>query len=304
MLGVLAHLEYKPWFALAEYVDNALASFAANRSRLGTDRVRVTIDFDDALRTITVRDDAAGIALADFPRAFRPAEVPPDRGGLSEFGMGMKSASCWFAPRWEVRTSALGDACERRVRFDVARIVEDKIEELAVEERPAPADAHYTAIELQDCRVFPVGRTLGKVREHLADIYRDFLRSGELELTCVGKALAYEEPPVLRAPRFDADNAPHGAAVTWRKELAFDFGGGQRAHGFAGLLKKGGTGSAGFSLFRRRRVIQGNGDEKYRPREIFGTPTTFAYQRLFGDALKRCETPTDLRSRCLCANLE
>src|SRR5262249_23773844 len=33
----------------------------------------------------------------------------------------------------------------------------------------------------------------------------------------------------------------------------------------------------------RDRLIEGSGDEKYRPREIFGDPNAFEYQRLFGE---------------------
>ena len=40
---------------------------------------------------------------------------------------------------------------------------------------------------------------------------------------------------------------------------------------------------AGFALFRRDRLIQGSGDEGYRPELIFGKPNTFAYQRVFGE---------------------
>lgn len=286
VLGVLAHLDYKVWNALAEYVDNSIQSFLANRERFaarGVNCVKVEIDFDIAAQRIEIRDNAAGIELADFPRAFRPAEVPPQRGGLSEFGMGMKSASCWFAPRWTVRTSALGDPVERRVAFDIERIVQDKIEELDVEETPAPADAHYTVVELLNCRTNPKGRTIGKIREHLSDIYRDFLRQGELDLICHGTRLEYEEPTILKAPRFNVEREPEGEPVAWRREIDFGFGEGLTAKGYAALLRKGSTATAGFSLFRRRRVIQGSGDEKYRPAEIFGASNSFVYQRLFGE---------------------
>ena len=286
VLGVLAHLEYKVWHALAEYVDNSTQSFLANRERLaehGVETVRVEIDFDTAAKRIEIRDNAAGIELADFPRAFRPAEAPPHKGGLSEFGMGMKSASCWFAPQWAVRTSAIGDPVERRVTFDIEQIVHDKIEELDVEEVPAPADAHYTVVELIDCRTNPKGRTIGKIKDHLTDIYRDFLRGGELELICHGKRLEYDEPAVLKAPRFTTDREPEGEPIEWRREVEFGFGEGLTAKGFAGLLRKGSTATAGLSLFRRRRVIQGSGDEKYRPADIFGASNSFVYQRLFGE---------------------
>ena len=93
ILSVLRHLNYRPWFALAEFVDNAIQSYISNRELLqaadGVDApLRVTISIDpEGEGRITITDNAAGIALADFPRAFRPAQVPPDRDGLSEFGM-------------------------------------------------------------------------------------------------------------------------------------------------------------------------------------------------------------------------
>ena len=34
MLSILRHLNYKTWFALAEFVDNAVQSYLANRERL------------------------------------------------------------------------------------------------------------------------------------------------------------------------------------------------------------------------------------------------------------------------------
>ena len=77
-----------------------------------------------------IRDDAAGIHAADYQRAFRPAEPPPDSEGLSEFGMGMKSAACWLGKRFTVRSTALGEDVERIVAFDVDEIIEGQLEEL------------------------------------------------------------------------------------------------------------------------------------------------------------------------------
>src|SRR6516165_8315156 len=129
ILSVLRHLNYKPWFALAEFVDNSLQSYLDNRTSLeashGADfKLRVRIDVESSpTPRISIKDNAAGIARDQFPRAFRPAAIPADKSGLSEFGMGMKSASCWFSPRWQVRTKALGEPVERTVRFDIDRIV-------------------------------------------------------------------------------------------------------------------------------------------------------------------------------------
>src|SRR5689334_2788345 len=92
VLSILRHLNYKPWFALAEFVDNSLQSYLANEKALKDlhgekFRLLVQIDIEPGPPpTLKIRDNAAGISKDVYPRAFRPAEVPPDRTGLSEFG--------------------------------------------------------------------------------------------------------------------------------------------------------------------------------------------------------------------------
>lgn len=286
VLAVLRHLNYKPWYALGEFVDNAVQSFIKNQSQLvkiegGDLKLRVDIDIDSAMPArISVRDNAAGISKSDYGRAFRPAALPPDRKGLAEFGMGMKSAACWFAPKWSVRTSALGETVSREVRFDIKRIVSDNLEELSVQEVQESTDAHYTEIRLENIFREPQGRTIGKIKEHLTDIYRGFMRDGFLVLSFNGEVLKYTEPKILRAPYF---KEPDSQIKTWRKEITFDFGEGLLVHGFAALLERANTAKAGFALFRRGRVIQGSGDEGYRPSYIFGQANSFRYQRLFGE---------------------
>jgi len=286
ILSVLRHLNYRPWFALAEFVDNSIQSFIANRERLteadGEEaalRVTVTIDPEGAGR-ILITDNAAGIALSDFPRAFRPAQIPPDREGLSEFGMGMKSAACWFAKKWSVRTKAIGESVERVVRFDIDEIVEDRIEELSIAEYPSQASRHYTVLELTDLCHVPKKRTIGKIKEHLASIYRTFLRDGSLTLVFGREELVYEETAVLVAPPY---REPAASPVEWRKSIEMDLGGEHRVTGFAALRETGSTTHAGFALFRRGRLIEGSADESYRPEQIFGKSNSYTFQRLFGE---------------------
>ncbi len=287
VLSVLRHLNYKPWFALAEFVDNAVQSYSENKAELlkvhGPKwRLKVVIEVDSsAPGRIVIRDNAAGIRRDAFPRAFRPAVVPPHRSGLSEFGMGMKSAACWFAARWQVRTKALGELVERSVKFDIAKIVRDEMEELEFEERPARPEDHYTEISLEDLHHTPVKRSIGKIKEHLTDIYRVLIRRGIVELKLGNEVLQYEEPPILNAPNY---KAPNGPRQIWRKEIDFDLGNGLSVKGFAALRDPGKYERSGFSLFRRGRLIEGSGEEGYRPPLIFGTTgASYAKLRLFGE---------------------
>ena len=206
ILSVLSHLNYKPWFAIAEFVDNSIQSFLDYREEIESiDRnkakLRVEIEIDSAEEgRIVVRDNAAGIHEAAYPYAFRPAEVPANTSGLSEFGMGMKSAACWFSPDWTVRTTALGELQEKTVHFDISQIVEDNLEELTVESRPSQPNTHFTEIILSNLHRPPQGRTIGKIREHLASIYRVFIRDGLLELRFGDELLSYAQPRILCAP--------------------------------------------------------------------------------------------------------
>src|SRR5262249_1969980 len=55
--------------------------------------------------------------------------------------------------------------------------------------------------------------------------------------------------------------------------------------GFAALRDPGNYARSGFSLFRRGRLIQGSGDDGYRPPLLFGTSgsSSYARLRLFGE---------------------
>lgn len=293
VLSVLRHLNYKAWFAIAEFIDNALQSALANQDQLktlyGNDfQLIVDVRVDTTGRgQIIVTDNAAGITITDFPRAFRAAQIPTDRSGLSEFGMGMKSAACWFAETWSVRTKAIGESVERTIHFDVKHIVENKIESLNTDVRDVDPAAHYTVVSLRGLHHLPQGRTLGKIKDHLSSIYRVFLRDGRLILRFNDEPLSYQSPNVLKAIRYVTPGVVaqgDGAApVEWRKDIHLDFGDGQRVTGFAALREVGSTPLAGFALFRRDRLIVGSHDDTYRPPYIFKQTNSYPYQRLFGE---------------------
>jgi len=210
ILSILSHLNYKPWFAMAEFVDNSLQSYFQYRKKLeeieGENfKLKVEIELEantEGDSRIIIRDNAAGIHERDYARAFRAAEIPPERTGLAEFGMGMKSASCWFAPNWTVRTSALGESIERTVTFDINKIIRDELEELIVQVRSAEKNIHFTEIVLSQLHKPLQARTIGKIKEHLSSIYRVFIRSGELELIFATETLGYAEPKVLSTPYY------------------------------------------------------------------------------------------------------
>lgn len=283
ILGVLQSLNYKAWFALGEFVDNALGSYLTARQQGVLDgnplRVKISVNLSGSGR-ITIADNALGIRGADFPRAFRAAEPPPTQGGLSEFGMGMKSAATWFAGEWSVRTSALGESVQRSVHFDMRQITETQRESLPITVEPALPSSHFTVIELQHLNHLPRGRTIEKIKRHLTSIYRQFLRDGTMELVYNDERLRFDEIEALDAsPAWSKDDP----AIEWRKPVSFAMTGGRTVSGFAGVRRRGSTSEAGFALFRRRRLIVGSFDEPYRPEAIFKKSNSYEYQRIWGE---------------------
>jgi hypothetical protein len=293
VLGLLSSMDYRPWYALGELVDNALASFIANRERLAEgndvqDHVTVKIRLDKGAGEIEVWDDAAGIAQRDVGRAFRAAEPPPDTTGLAQFGIGMKSASCWYANRFSVTSTALGEPVRRTINFDVPAIVDRQVEKLPIAIEPAPTADHGTTLVLSELhRPIPSGKTLWKVRSYLASIYREYLREGLLVLDVGGQPVAYEEPDVLVAPRWDAE--PDAPTEEWRKDLVVGLPSGLKVTGWAALRERGSTKEAGLALLFRGKVVVGAGgpagdlEGLFRPAEIFGSSNSFISQRLFGE---------------------
>lgn len=285
MLSILKHIEYETWFALAEFIDNAIDSYLKNAERLkridGENFILdVRVEINEPENRITIRDNAGGIGERDYARAFRAAEVPPDNSGLSEFGMGMKSAACWFANYWCVTSTALGEPQLKKVSFDMKKIFEDKLEELDVEIKPCDINHHFTIVELFDVNRMPRRKGVGKVKDHLRSIYRDFIRKGVLRLTLNNEDLKFEDPKILNVPQYDK---PNSSPILWLKQIDFELEEGLSVHGFVAIREKASTSEAGFALFRRGRVIEGSFDNGFRPDFIFGAPNSYRYQRVFGE---------------------
>ena len=284
--GQFRNLNNRVWFALGEYVDNAVQSFENNKERLkkahnGKYQFEVRINIDWEENYIKIFDNAAGIDLKNFQRAFEPANIPIDNTGLHEFGMGMKTASIWLADFWSVRTAALDEGEERFVEFDLKKVLVEEKEVLKVKNSGKPKSTHFTELVLhQLSKNSPSVMQMDKIRRHLGSIYRKFIRKGEMKLYINHEQLIYEEPEILKAPFY---NNPTGKRIEWKKEINFSYNT-YRVKGFIAILNTMSTNEVnGLSLFRRGRVIEGSHDEKYRPKSLCGHMGSPRYKRIFGE---------------------
>ena len=173
--------------ALGEYVDNAVQSYLDHKNELKKlekkYKLHIEIKIDYENRCITIDDNAAGIDEKNYTRAFEPANIPDDANGLNEFGMGMKTASVWFADTWTVWTKALNENVERVTSFDLNKVIADGKEELDVIENKKDLKEHYTKIKLTNLsKNAPKPGQVEKLKKHLSSIYRAFLRNDEIEI--------------------------------------------------------------------------------------------------------------------------
>lgn len=281
---------------LAEFIDNAIQSFRDKQEILrisepgGKLTVKISIFWDEsnskpqerkAIKFI-IEDNAGGIAADRFVNAFEPAKTPDNNSGLNEFGMGLKTAACWLGTRWTVQTKAIGENVVRTVCFDQQIVTGENLDDIPVKEEYEAANAHFTKIEIESpTKNVPTEKSLHKIQTELSSIYRNSLRSNELNLIVNDEPLSFTEYPILNAPYYKHLEGP---SIIWKKDIDFKFKG-YRAKGFIGILKELKSSQNGIVLSRRGRVIIGAEDGKrYFPRAIFGAATgTFRYKRIFGE---------------------
>lgn len=279
------NIKYDPWTAIAEFVDNSTQSFYDNEKQLKNTKywngleVELIYERNASGDKLIIRDNAYGMDFNDFQRAI-VLDSPPKKASRSEFGMGLKTAACWFGKNWSVESTSLGSNIKYTASVDVDMLHKYKTEEIEVIEEECSAKEHGTVITMWNLNRTIVGRQVGKTKDQLRGMYRVDLRTGDIRICYNGEELMYEEPPVL------IEKLPDGSEKKWRQDISFEIPHKEtilHVNGFIGIREVASTSAAGFALIRRGRVIVGGYENAYRPEEIFDKANSFVYQRLFGE---------------------
>lgn len=282
------NIRYDPWTAIAEFVDNSTQSYYDHKAKLcaipewGGLKVEIIYEKDDSLGDrLIIRDNAHGMNFADFQRAII-LDSPPEVPTRSEFGMGLKTAACWFGVNWSVESTELGSMTKYYATVDVDALHKYKNEEIEVQESTCPAEAHGTTITIWNLNRIISGRQIKKTKDQLRGMYRVDLRSQKISISYNGENLFFEEPKVL------VEELPDGSEKVWKEQIDFTIpyrGKDLTVKGFIAIREKASTSEAGFALIRKGRVIIGGYENAYRPEEIFEKSNSFVYQRLFGELM-------------------
>ena len=279
VIGVFSRLNYKPWYAIAEFVDNSTQSFYSHQEELanhGINSVDIHINYDADKDIPTIVDTAFGMELDDFARAVKIDSPPEDKSGRNEYGMGLKTAASWFGNVWSVRSTQLGSDNEYYTEINIPELRQNNINTVPIRRTKVDVAQHGTTIIIQEItKKIGSPRTKNKITELLKSMYRRDLNSELVRIEYDGDLLYYDDHDCLSFRN-----------RTWKKELDFSFEFDRQIHcvrGFVGILAHGGFGRAGFALFRRNRVVVGGEDFNYKPEEIFGQAQSTIAHKLFGE---------------------
>lgn len=290
-------LAYTAWHALAEFVDNSTQAYFDNQAVLDAafaasgGMLEVSIVYAKDEGFLRISDNSIGMSRDDLQRALHVAAPPKNTNGRSKYGMGLKTAACWFGNRWTVSSKKLGETVEYQATVMVDQIASG---DAGVECKPIPdrlAELHYTTIEIRDLNREFHSRTLGRIREFLSSMYREDFRKSRLRLRWNGEVLRWED--------LDARLLKAHDGTLYKKlfEFAVD---NKKVHGWVGILGSGSRAAAGFSIIHCGRVVRGWPDS-WRPQKLYGQlqgSNDLINQRLVGeihlDAFEVSHTKDDI----------
>lgn len=281
--AVFESLNYNPWNAIGEFIDNSIQSYINHRNKLKKLdknyklKIEIKVDSDK----IEISDNASGIDADNLKKGLKPATKPEFSEGLSEFGMGMKTAAFWLCRKWKIISKHYDSTEEFTVEFDNVKIYTEGVEKIIAYPTKVENNEHYTKIILENLATVDVtnDQMISDIKEHLASMYRHYLRKDEIEIKFDGKKLIFKDFGILKAKKVYGDNPKE---IEWKKEIDFTLSSGKRITGFAGLLAVGKPASAGFTYLRRNRAIEGL-IEGIKIREVLGTANLKKSQRVFAE---------------------
>ena len=276
-------LAYTPWYALAEFVDNSTQSFFDYQDELSSAHsgesppLSVGITYNrSGSGSMRVSDNAMGMSFDELSSALHIGRQRQD-GGRSEFGMGLKTAACWFGNQWSVRTSRLGESGGHEIHFDVETVASGNKD---LRYQPFEADSldHYTVVEVSDLNQRLTRHEISRVKRFLESIYRVDTSNEVLMLAFNGQRIVWESP-IETGNVHISDGKP--CYLEFPKFKIND----KDVTGWIAVLERGSREDAGFTIIRRGRVIKGYPDS-WRPQEIFGQyggSNDLVNQRLVGE---------------------
>lgn len=274
MHHMFGRISYKPWYAIAEFVDNSSQSFFSNKEKMtDVDHVTIKIKYDKEKSMLTIEDDAYGMNLEELTAALYVEGGNIKRVGRNEFGAGLKTAAGWFGQKWSIATTQYQSGERYMAVVDIANLEND----IPIYREAVDRKEHGTTICIEQItKKLTAPKTIIKIKELLSSMYRRDINSEQVKLEYNEDPIYFEDYPVLSNFR----------GKEWKKKIDFSFIFEEKEYkvnGFVAIMDPGSFVKAGLALFRRDRVIIGGADMNYKPTEIFGQQQSQRSLKLFGE---------------------
>ncbi len=281
ILNVFSRLSYKPWYAIAEFVDNSTQSYISHEEELTAvpdfEKLVVSVKYDSNNNTLTITDNAYGMELDRFKDAILLDSKNEMQSGRNEFGMGLKTAASWFGNVWSVISTQYNSNNQYSAKINIPELKRSGLNSIQIHRDFIEESTHGTKIIIEDVtKRITASRTIGKIRELLSSMYRRDINNRNIEIWFNDEPIYFEPYSILTNFR----------GRVWKKELDFivNFNNSDyHVTGFVGILNPGSFAKAGFALFRQDRVVVGGNDLNYKPTQIFGQAQSQISLKLFGE---------------------
>lgn len=281
ILNVFSRLSYKPWYAIAEFVDNSTQSYISHSAELSSipefEKLIVNVKYDAEENTLTIVDNAYGMEIERFRDAILLDSRNESQAGRNEFGMGLKTAASWFGKVWRVTSTQYGSSNRYTATVDIPMLDKLHLQNTKIYRDFVATDEHGTEIVIEQVTKKITGsRTIGKIRDLLSSMYRRDINNRNIEIWFNDEPIVFEEYPILTNFR----------GKSWKKNLDFNVDFDDKMYhvtGFVAIMNPGSFPKAGFALFRQDRVVIGGTDSNYKPSPIFGQAQSQKSLKLFGE---------------------
>lgn len=276
-------LNYKLWYAIAEFVDNSSQSYLDNRKELDASRdenFHVKIGFENG-KSFKIIDNAYGMdekGLNDALIVGRMKEKSKSGYQRSEFGMGLKTGGFWMGKKIEITTKKYNHDTTYSATLDLNKISGgDSSIELKASKQNDLKDS-FTIIKISDFHREFSSYALGKTKGILSSLYSLDLDNNLMEISWNGTKIESYKRTIL--------TDGNGNELKWDINLNIN---NKKITGFVALLKPGGNDgssrkNAGFSVGRNGRMLY-CAPNFFRPTTIFGQDggsNDTINQRVFG----------------------
>ena len=275
-------LNYKLWYAIAEFVDNSSQSYLDNRKELDASRdekFNVKIGFENG-KSFKIIDNAYGMdekGLRDALIVGRMKEKSQSGYQRSEFGMGLKTGGFWMGKKIEITTKKYNHEKTYSATLDLNKIIEGNSNiELKASKQNDLKDS-FTIIKISDFHRQFSSYALTKTKDILSSLYSLDIDKKIMKIFWNGTEIeSYKRTTLI----------DEGNELKWDVNLNIN---NKKITGFVGLLKQGGKDgssrkNAGFSVGRNGRMLY-CAPNFFRPTTVFGQEggtNDLVNQRVFG----------------------